>query len=367
MRKPATRDDLAAAFRLQATYCRKRNAVLTASIVEGAALDIEAGGPFAALFADFTEDPGKSAAALRIAGAVHYLVIKGRASGAVAALYDEPREVDAGAARDMLTGLLKDHRQVFDQFTVNPPQTNEINRVAALLPALSEVASLTGLPLDLYELGASGGLLLAPDYCAIDYGSFRWGDGPVQLKSEWRGAKPEFVDLLTIGRRFGCDRNPIDFSQAEQCDVMHSYIWPEHEARRRRFDAAVDVTRAAGARVEKADAIDWLGGLAIPRKGAASVVFTSVFAVYLSDEDSRAMHGLVQEAGAAASADAPLAFVQFEPDKVGEFVVFNIDLTLWPGGERRRMATAQSHGEWVAIAGAGLRNHDNEKEETSDV
>lgn len=340
------RDDWLAAFEGQAAYCRKRDAALTASVIDAAAADIKAGGALAGLVADFDEDPARGALALRIAGAAHYLAIKGRA-GPLQQAYENAAPLGEPEMGVALAALAPAHLEVFRDFIARPPQTNEINRLAALLPAFSQVAKAHRLPLDLYELGASGGLLLSPDRCAIDYGSFNWGDGPLTLTSHWRGAAPDLVPALSIRNRSGCDRRPIDFSDPEQLDIARSYIWPEHKARRRMFDAAVAEAQKNAAQVDRADALVWLAARAIPQPGAVSVVFTSVFAVYLDDTETARMNAQMVAFGSQATEEAPVAFIQFEPEDIMDFVTFNIDVTMWPGGARRRIATANAHGAWV--------------------
>ena len=341
-----TVDAILDAFARQSKYCRLRDAPLTASIIDGAALDIKDGGPLRDLVNNFDEDPGKGALALRIAGAAHYLFIKGCA-GPLSACYEVPESIDASAARNGLVTLVNEYGSVFRKYISNPPQTNEINRIAALLPALSKVAQRFGMPLDLFELGASGGLLLTPDRCRVDYGSFEWGDGDIALRSEWRGEPPDLSPALNICRRLGCDRSPMDYFDPEQLDIAHSYIWPEHPQRRVLFDAAVKGARGTGVRVERADALEWLKTRALPQEGAVSVVFTSVFAVYLSDEERAELQRITETFGAQASEAAPLAFIQFEPWQALDFIEFTVDLTIWPGGAKERVATAHAHGQWV--------------------
>ena len=58
------------------------------------------------------------------------------------------------------------------------PQTNEIARSAMLLPGFLTVARETGLPLDLFEIGASAGLNLLFDSFHYRYGDAEWGDPP---------------------------------------------------------------------------------------------------------------------------------------------------------------------------------------------
>ncbi len=346
----ASTAEIAAAFERQSDLCRSLGADLTSSVIDTAALCLREAGPLAKMVDGFDEDPGKAALALRVAGAAQYLHIKGRA-GAFSPHLRGLRAFSPTEALGAFAALAEAEEAVFRLFISRPPQTNEINRIAVLLPAFSEVSRRFDLPIDLFELGASGGLLLAPDRCRVDYGRFSWGDGPVRLSSEWRGSPPPLAEPLDIRGRFGCDRNPLDFSDPEQRDMALSYIWPEHSDRRETFQSALASATAADASVDRADAIDWLSARAIPRSGAVCVVFTSVFAVYLDGDKRAALETIVERTGARACEDAPFAFVQFEPEETFDSIQFNLDLTTWPGGERRRLAKAQSHGQWIEWMG----------------
>ena len=156
--------------------------MLTASLIDAATRSISNGGPLCALLDGFNEDPAKGALALRIAGALHYLHITNR-SGGLSSHYEalfagRPRN---GARRSRRSVI--GESDIFQRFIANPPQTNEINRVAALLPAFSEVSKRFGLPLDLYELGASGGYCwrrtLAKSIMAVSSGG---GRRPVKIR-----------------------------------------------------------------------------------------------------------------------------------------------------------------------------------------
>lgn len=51
-------------------------------------------------------------------------------------------------------------------------KTKEVCRAAALAGGFLEIVSKTGLPLDLHEIGAGGGLLLGRDLYRYDFGAF---------------------------------------------------------------------------------------------------------------------------------------------------------------------------------------------------
>jgi hypothetical protein len=96
------------------------------------------------------DDPGPSALALRLMGAVHRLVLRGDAP-ALAAHYPSA----GGEPRDPIAAFratLRDHAGELRVLVDEPVQTNEPARCAALLGGFLEIARETGLPLRLLEL-----------------------------------------------------------------------------------------------------------------------------------------------------------------------------------------------------------------------
>ena len=101
--------------------------------------------------------------------------------------------------------------------------------------------------------------------------------------------------------------------------------------------------------VEAASLHEWLPArLAAPRAGVATVVYQSVVEEYLPDEARRAYRAALDQAGARATPDAPLAWVRLEPaSSIREHAV---TLRIWPGGEERRLAFSGAHGTGVRRA-----------------
>ena len=103
-----TRADVAERFRWQAGWCGKLGSPLYSDLLDHAAADIERGGPVWDVLADDTADgdgllPG--AQALRVMGAVHRLVLEGRAPE-LAAFYPSASGVVAAGARDVTVGAV---------------------------------------------------------------------------------------------------------------------------------------------------------------------------------------------------------------------------------------------------------------------
>ena len=105
----------------------------------------------------------------------------------------------------------------------------------------------------------------------------------------------------------------------------------------------------AGTPVETADAAEWTLARAAPRGGVATVVFHSIFWQYLPGPTQAALRAALETHGAAATASAPLAWLRMEPVEGQPFPI-ELRLTLWPGGEDRKLANVHAHGasvEWL--------------------
>jgi hypothetical protein len=84
----------------------------------------------------------------------------------------------------------------------------------------------------------------------------------------------------------------------------------------------------------------------------ATVAYHSIVMQYVGAEGRARIAAAIDEAGARATRDAPLARLAFEPDDVESGIgAFELKLRLWPGGGERLLARAHPHGppvEWVA-------------------
>ena len=79
--------------------------------------------------------------------------------------------------------------------------------------------------------------------------------------------------------------------------------------------------------------------------GFATVVFHSIVRLYFSEEARNRLDEILAPAKERATREAPLAWLSMEP---GERET-DVDLTIWPGGERKRIAEAGFHGRNVRI------------------
>ena len=174
-------------------------------------------------------------------------------------------------------------------------QTNEVGRLATLVPAFAAVAG--DRPLALLEVGASAGLCLYPDRYSYAWstpdGVRRTGTGP-ELTCTVGGPAPLPVAPPTVAWRGGVDLNPLDVTDADQMAWLATLVWPEHDDRRQRLLAAIEVARADPPHIVRGDLVDELPALvdeaALP---GPVVVFHSAVIAYLPEERRVEFHDLM--------------------------------------------------------------------------
>jgi hypothetical protein len=289
-------------------------------------------------------DPGPSALALRLMGAVHRLVLRGDAPE-LAPHYPSVggRPINPWPA---FVQTLTDHAEELGELLDDPVQTNEPGRCAALLGGFLEVARVTGQPLRLLEVGASAGLNLRFDRYRYLFGAPAWGpsDSPVTLRADLSG-DPPLGEVATVASRAGCDARPIDPTTKDGRLTLSSYVWPDQGERLARLRAACAVAAEVKADVVRARAAEWVRDqLGSQARDAATVVFHSIVMQYLSREERGDFEAAVCEAGDESTAARPLAWLRMEPADVDET---EVRLTLWPGGRERVLAYAGYHGNPV--------------------
>jgi hypothetical protein len=341
------RAEVAGWLRVEATGWGEVGSPFYAALGHLMADDLEAGGPVWDLLGAMSDAPFGEAYGLRLLGGVHRLVLGGGAPDLARHYASVGGDGDARAAWPAFLALVADPPPEVRDALTRPPQTNEVGRSAALTPGFLTVASLTGLPLRLLEIGASGGLNLRVDRYWYGQGGAGWGDpgSPVRLVDLWPDRTPPLDVPASIASRRGCDRDPIDASDPENALRLLSYVWPEQAHRRDVLRAALEVAATMPVTIDAASVDDWLPEqLAAPAEGVASVVFHSIVWQYLPEATRAAVLETLTDAGRRATPDAPLAYLHLEPN-VEVFFPAELRLTLWPGPrfERRLLATSGFH------------------------
>jgi len=371
MVKPARQatEALAERCRVQAGFCRALASPLYAELLERAADDAVAGGPVWSVFEGHAEMPADSAP-LGLMGAVHRLVLEGRAeelapfypSAAVAfpEMGEALADVEAawGGFRSVLSRAGDRVRALLDL----PIQTNEVGRSAALLGGFLSVArEFPGLPLRLAEIGASAGLNLRWDRYRYESVGGGWGDpgSQVRFADAFTGLSPPFDVAVDVEMRAGCDLAPVDPASEEGRLTLMSFVWADQVERFARLLGALQIAREVPAEVDAAGALEWLPRhLESPEPGTATVVFHSVVTLYFTPDERRRLAEMLEEAGARATREAPLAWLRMEHPDTGDPAARGwsrlgkpeVRLTTWPGGLERLLARSAAHGppvEWL--------------------
>ncbi len=288
-------------------------------------------------------DPGGASLPLRIAGGLHSLILSGQDS-VLAAAYP-PHSVSDDTLIAAVNGAIRRHDPYLCDWIERTPQTNEVARSAVLIAAAHALTARFGLPIRLSELGASAGLNLIFDRFGLIAGDQRLGPNPapVVLTPDWRGAAPVLAPPRIV-ERVGVDLHPVDLGDPVARLRLLSYLWPDQPERLARSRAAID---AQDAPVDQGDAIDWLADrLARPApSGQLHLIYHTVAWQYFPDAAQARGTALIEAAGAAATDDAPLAWLAMEAD--GASPGAGLALRLWPGDQRINLGRACFHGRWV--------------------
>lgn len=201
--------------------------------------------------------------------------------------------------RDTLLGPLAD--RIRSTVLARATQTNEVGRLATLLPAFARLSD--GRPMALLEVGCSAGLNLYPDAW-----SYSWALGSDTVTAGAEGSagvlpcrvtgRLSAVGMPVIGWRGGIDLNPLDVTSTDQMDWLVNLVWPEQEHRRERLRAAIEVARRAPGprpRIVAGDLVAELPSLVAEAAatGCQVVVFHSAVIAYLDDEERSSYRRLI--------------------------------------------------------------------------
>ncbi len=330
------------ALRTQTIACRRLGSPFTARLLRLLADRLRQGTPLTDRLLQWPGDISArtQSVPLRIAGALHGLVLDG-AAPALAAHYPPNAATPDDALWSAIDAALTTHAPRIDAWLNRPPQTNEVGRSAVLIALGHWLTTEYHLPLTLSELGASAGLNLMWDRYTLQIGECRFGpDAPaLTLRPDWKGPPPPPTTPTVTGRR-GTDLTPLDPARTTR---LLAYIWPDQPDRLNRTRAAIAGARAT---VDQADAADWLATrLADPAPGSTHLICHTVAWQYFPPAVQLRATALIETAGTRATPDAPLAWFGMEADDDTSGAA--LTLRLWPGDRRLQLGRADFHCRWV--------------------
>lgn len=328
--------------RWQAEWCDKLGSPLYGDLLRQVADEVAALWP---VLSGLTDDPPESAPALRFMGAVHRIVLEGRAPE-LARFYPSAGGTESGDVWPAFRATVEANADELETSIERGVQTNEVGRAAGLVGGFLEVARATALPLRILECGASAGLNLRWDHFRYEARGQTWGpaDSPVRLCDFNSEAPLPFDVEATVVERAGCDLNPLDPTTEDGRLTLLSYVWPDQTQRIRLLKGAMDVAKDVPVQLERSSAPPWVESqLRELPDGTATVVYHSIFFQYMSPEERNDFVSAIEEAGSRATGSAPLAWLRFEPG--GDQA--ETRLKTWPGGDDRLVATSGFHGAAV--------------------
>lgn len=199
-----------------------------------------------------------------------------------------PGEYDA-----LRAALLGDGGEIRETIRRRSTQTNEVGRLATLVPALARIAEESARPLALIEVGASAGLCLYPDRY-----SYRWdteegprllGHGGPLLTCSVTGDLPVPTAPPAVAWRGGIDLNPLDVTDDGAMAWLTTLVYPEAEERRERLTCAIAIAREEPPTLVRGDLMLELPALVdVAARHGQVVVFHSAVAAYLEPDDREA-------------------------------------------------------------------------------
>jgi hypothetical protein len=351
------------AFRDQAGYCDRLGSPFTATLCRVLADGLDGSTDIERYILEWPGNPSPigDSVALRVAGALNYLVRAGRVPE-LAEQYPPHTVTEPATLLATARAALLEHPSFVRDFLRSPPQTNEVGRSAALIAGFLEIAARTRLPLSLFEIGSSAGLNLIADRYAYRFGDLEWTPAPQTgsvspgqlsaptLACGWTGRGPDVHAPLRVQSRRGCDLHPVSIVDPAQRERLVAYVWADQNERIDRLNAAIGAMLREPVSVERSDAADWVQIVLPPSNepGTTRVLFHSIVWSYLDSLTQQRIANHLAEIGAASTRDNPLAWLRLE--LAGKDEPAALLLTLWPGGEEEVLARVHPHGAWIRWA-----------------
>ena len=340
----------AESFRRQAVHCENLGSPFTADLCRVLADHLDDSNPVGAHVLTWAGNPSHRAEAvpLRLCGGLHALVLLEKDTD-LGAHYPPLR--DSAPPWPVIENALINHEAFLLEWMKSPPQTNEVQRSNAIWPTVVLTGNQTGLPIRLLEIGASAGLNMQMDRFSFDFAGQRSGDqaSAVKLSPEWRGSAAPVGETKIVSKA-GCDINPIDVMNDADVMRLMSYIWAGQPERHQRTKAAIEIAKSNPVPIEHMDAVSFLEReLAARPDGVCTVIYTTIAWQYLSDDDKRRGTDMIEQAGAVATPENPLAWISLEGD--GSEPGASVWMRLWPNQIDQEMARADFHGRWIEWVG----------------
>lgn len=339
------------AFANQVAYCEHAGAPITARVVGSIAqlLDSDTPGALLDRIRKWQGAPLADALPLRIAGGIHALYLSGQ-QPELRGIYERPSADDVALVAD----AIRAHEAPLMAWLAGPPQTNEAGRSSNFAAAMLWLAD-KGLPprFDCIEIGSSAGINLMMDRYSYDLAGVKVGPerAAMHFAPEWQGPPPPAHNIEIVSLK-GCDVAPVDLTDPQQALRLKAYIWPEHAIRFDRMEAAIAAAAERAPDIVKMNAADFVERqLGEPQQaGTTRVLMHSIVWQYVPKDQQDRVIAAMEEAGARAIADRPLAWIFVEANR--DTHRHELRVRYWPGGGGEAfLAESHPHGAWIRWQG----------------
>jgi len=286
----------------------------------------------------------RSRVALRFLGAAHFRALRGCAPAVAAHFPSSGGDGDAAGAWEAIREDVLANEAAYGDLLARPVQTNEVARAMPILAAMLAVADETKLPLRVFEIGSSAGLLLNFDLYRYGGSQWVWGDpfSALHLRNRAAGGRPQHLNAeLSVAERRGCDLHPLNVRNPADADTLLSFVWPDQQERLERLQAAIGIARQHPVTVDPADGVEWIVRVARPKPHYATVAMHTVITEHMPPQTREELRAEMRDLGRAATADAPFAWVRME---VGTHA-YETTVTIWPDERIRIIARSDGHAQ----------------------
>lgn len=296
--------------------------------------------------------PGQPAPLILFA-AVHYLLLRGarhklrrfypNLNGGTATVGEDPFP----AFRD----FVEEHRdELATLIATRVTNTNEVGRSGLLHAGFRAAAAEAGEPLHLIEIGPSAGLNLIWDRYGVRYSrgaevcAIEPQNPALVIDVALRGETiPPLGRTPTVASRVGLELNPVDLGDMTQRDWLRALVWPDHVARFRRLEAALEAYAHVKPEIRAGDALALLPDAlhAIPEDQPVCIYHTLVIYQF-----SASMREALENILTVAGLRRPVWRLGLEGLLNGEAPLL---LSRYHDGTRdmRTLALCDPHGAWI--------------------
>jgi hypothetical protein len=340
-------DEMLRALLQQAESCKSLGSAMYSALFTDLAADYADGGRTYALLAGRSLRPVHDAVPLRLAGAIHRVVLQGK-DDRLARHYPSVGGKPCEDFTADFIGYMRDHLDDVENGLATQVQTNEVGRSVAHLVLSHWLTTLGVENFNLLEIGASAGLNLNFDHFYGCFGQLRMGDPSSSLRfmGDWFSNAPDVprAGATAISKR-GCDISPIDIARPDDEARLLSFVWPDQKIRLERLRSAIAIAKAHRPIVDAASADEWIA-LQLARKSEhATLIFHSIVWQYLGTETQNRLKHAIHSAGESATPTAPIVWARMEP--AGPVADIQVDVFDGSSSEPRhyRLAEIGYHGQ----------------------